>query len=77
MRTLHQFSPRLATIMKKIRYSQDVDAMLIEISDSPIAFAEDEGNMILHYSSSGELVLIEILDVKQFMSLESFSEAIN
>ena len=62
--------------MKKIRYSQDVDAMLIEISDSPIAYAEDEGNMILHYSSSGELVLIEILDVKQFMSLESFSDEI-
>ena len=62
--------------MKKIRYSQDVDAMLIEISDIPIAYAEDEGNMILHYSSSGELVLIEILDVKQFMSLESLSDEI-
>ncbi len=62
--------------MKKIRYSPDVDAMLIEISDNPIAYAEDEGNMILHYSSSGELVLIEILDVKKFMSLESLSEVI-
>lgn len=62
--------------MKKIRYSPDVDAMLIEISDNPIAYAEDEGNMILHYSSSGELVLIEILDVKQFMSLESLSDEI-
>ncbi len=71
MRTLHELIN-----MKKIRYSQDVDAMLIEISDSPIAFAEDEGNMILHYSSSGELVLIEILDVKQFMSLESLSDEI-
>ncbi|MBE9161500.1 DUF2283 domain-containing protein [Microcoleus sp. S36b_A3] len=69
--------------MKKIRYSPDVDAMLIEISDPlrglrqrPIAYAEDEGQMILHYSSSGELVLIEILDVKQFISLEAFSEAV-
>lgn len=57
--------------MKKIRYSPDVDAMLIEISDRPIDYAEDEGNMILHYSSSGELVLIEILDVKHFISLAS------
>ena len=62
--------------MKKIRYSPDVDAMLIEISDDQIAYAEDEGNMILHYSSSGELVLIEILNVKQFMSLESLSDEI-
>ncbi|MGB7895346.1 MAG: DUF2283 domain-containing protein [Microcoleus sp.] len=53
--------------MKKIRYSPDVDAMLIEISYCPIAYAEDEGNMIVHYSSSGELVLIKILNVKQFM----------
>lgn len=47
--------------------------MLIEIFEHPIAYAEDEGQMILHYSSSGELVLIEILDVKQFISLESIS----
>jgi len=61
--------------MKKIRYSQDVDAMPIEISVAraraerhrPVAYAEDEGKMILH-SSSEELVLIEILDVKQFRS---------
>lgn len=54
--------------MKKIRYSPDVDAMLIEICDAPIAYAEDEGQIILHYSSSGELVLIEILEIKQFIS---------
>ncbi|MCU0543457.1 MAG: DUF2283 domain-containing protein [Oscillatoriaceae cyanobacterium Prado104] len=57
--------------MKKIRYSKDVDAMLIEISDLPIAYAEDEGQIILHYSSNGELVLIEILDVKKIISLAS------
>jgi hypothetical protein len=68
VRTLHQ-----SINMKKIRYSPDVNAMLIEIFEHPIAYAEDEGQMILHYSSSGELVLIEILDVKQFISLESIS----
>jgi uncharacterized protein YuzE len=54
--------------MKKIRYSPDVDAMLIEICDAPIAYTEDEGQIIIHYSSSGELVLIEILEIKQFIS---------
>jgi hypothetical protein len=29
--------------MKKISYSQDVGALLIEISHEPIAYAEDEG----------------------------------
>ncbi len=53
--------------MKKIRYSKDTDAMLIELSDGNIAYAEVEGQMILHYSNEGELVLIEILDVKDFL----------
>ena len=54
-------------VMKKIRYSKDVDAMLIELSDKSIAYAEEEGQMILHYSNDNELVLIEILDVKFFL----------
>jgi len=57
--------------MKKIRYSKDADAMLIEISDEPIAYAEDEGKIILHYSNSGELVLIEIVDIKELISTEA------
>lgn len=36
--------------MKKINYSQDVDALLIELSSEPIAYTEDEGLVILHYS---------------------------
>ena len=69
--------------MNNIKYSPDVDARPLKISVAcgvqrhrPIPFAEDEGNMILHYSSSGELVLIEILDIKQFISLESLSAEI-
>ena len=57
--------------MKRIRYSPDVDALLIELSEEPIAYAEDEGSLILHYSSSGEVVTIEVLDVKEFMAKDS------
>ena len=35
--------------MKKISYSKDVDALLIELGEGAIAYAEDEGNVILHY----------------------------
>jgi hypothetical protein len=45
-------------VMKKIRYSKDVDALLIELSDDEIAYAEDEGRVILHYSNNEKLVLI-------------------
>jgi hypothetical protein len=63
--------------MKKIRYSKDVDAMLIELSDAPIAFAEEQGKMILHYSAKEKLVLIEILDLKEFLIESSLSELIS
>jgi uncharacterized protein YuzE len=46
--------------MKKIRYSKDVDALLIELSNDAIAYAEDEEGVILHYSNNEKLVLIEI-----------------
>lgn len=47
--------------MKKISYSKDVDALLIKLSNEPIAYAEDEGQVILHYSEDAKLVLVEIL----------------
>ncbi|GAB4374843.1 MAG: DUF2283 domain-containing protein [Elainellaceae cyanobacterium] len=54
--------------MKEISYSKDIDALLIELSNEPIAYAEDEGEVILHYSSDEKLVLIEILDFRRFIS---------
>ncbi len=63
--------------MKKIRYSKDVDALLIELSDDAIAYAEYEGRVILHYSNDEKLVLIEILDFKQFMSEDIIAELIS
>jgi len=63
--------------MKKAKYSKDVDALLIELSDDDIAYAEDEGQVILHYSNNENLVLIEILDFKQFMSQQIIAELIS
>ncbi|PZV11524.1 MAG: hypothetical protein DCF22_14265 [Leptolyngbya sp.] len=57
--------------MKKISYSQDVDALLVELSNEPISYAEDDGQVILHYSDHEKLVLIEILDFKKFFSADA------
>ncbi len=57
--------------MKKISYSKDIDALLVELSEDPIAYAEEEGQVILHYSQDEKLVLIEILDFRRFMSEEA------
>ncbi|MDK2888818.1 MAG: hypothetical protein PWP72_1696 [Thermoanaerobacter sp.] len=40
--------------MKRIRYSKDVDALLIELSDKTIDYAEDAGQIIVHFSKDGE-----------------------
>lgn len=53
--------------MRKIRYSKDVDALLIELSDKPIDYAEEEGQLIMHFTKNGEPVLIEILDAREFV----------
>jgi Protein of unknown function (DUF2283) len=59
--------------MNKISYSKDVDVLLVELSNEPIAYAEDEGEVILHYSQSAKLVLVEILDFRRFMSHETIA----
>ena len=61
--------------MRTIRYSKDVDALLIQLSDKPIDYAEEEGQLIMHFSKDSEPVLIEILDAKEFL-LSSFSSLI-
>jgi uncharacterized protein YuzE len=60
--------------MKKISYSKDVDALLIELSNEAIAYAENEGDVILHYSQDDKLILVEILDFRRLVSTETISK---
>jgi hypothetical protein len=61
--------------MRKIRYSKDVDVLLVELSEKPRDYAEEEGQMIFHFSKEGEPVLLEILDAKDFI-LNSLSSIV-
>jgi hypothetical protein len=61
--------------MRKIRYSKDVDALLVELSDKPIDYAEESGQIIVHFSKDDEPVLLEILDAKDFL-LDSLSSVV-
>jgi uncharacterized protein YuzE len=53
--------------MRKVSYSIDADALLVSLSDKPIDHAEEEGQVIVHFSREGEPVLLEILDAKDFV----------
>ena len=53
--------------MRKIRYSKDADILLVELSSEPIDHAEESGQFIVHFSKTGEPVLLEILDARVFV----------
>ena len=62
--------------MRRIKYSKDADALLIELSSEPVDHAEESGQVIVHFSKAGVPVLLEILDAKDFV-LRSLSSLVN
>ncbi|MFN9175426.1 MAG: DUF2283 domain-containing protein [Synechocystis sp.] len=60
--------------MNKISYNKNVDALLIELSNEAIAYAENEEDVILHYSQDDKLILVEILDFRRLVSSDTVSE---
>ena len=53
--------------MSKIRYSKDVDALLVELSDEPLDHAEESGPVVVHFSRAGRPVLLEIFNARDFV----------
>ena len=53
--------------MTKIRYSEDVDTLMVELSTEPIDHAEESRPFIVYFSESGQPVLLELLDTKEFV----------
>ncbi len=56
--------------MSRMRYSEDVDILMVKLSDDPIDHAEESGQFIVHFSEEGNPVLLEIQGAKDFV-LES------
>ncbi|MFY9493075.1 MAG: DUF2283 domain-containing protein [Minisyncoccia bacterium] len=51
----------------KLNYEPDSDVLSWEVSAKPIDFAEEIGNMIVHFSEDNTPVLFEILDATNFI----------
>lgn len=51
----------------KFKYSKEDDVLMIELSKKPIDYAEQSGDLIVHFSPKREAVLIEILDASEFL----------
>ena len=51
----------------KVRYSKDVDILMVWLSDESFDYAEEANGVITHFSSDGKPVLLEIQGAKEFM----------
>ena len=51
----------------KYRYDKEDDALMIWFSHKPVDFAEQTGDLIMHFSKEGKPVLMEILKASEFL----------
>lgn len=52
---------------KKFRYDKEDNALMIWFSKEPVDYAEQEKNLIIHFSKENKPVLMEILDATKFL----------
>lgn len=58
-------------LLMKIKYNKQDDVLMIELSRKPIDYAEQSGDLIVHFSPDREAVLLEILDASKFLKQTS------
>lgn len=51
----------------KFEYNKENDVMLVELNKEKIDYAEQTGNLIVHFSPGRKAVLLEFLDASQFL----------
>ncbi len=51
----------------KFKYSKEDNVLMIELNKKRIDYAEQSGDLIVHFSPKREAVLIEILDASEFL----------
>ena len=51
----------------KVKYSRDVDILLVWLSDDPFDYAEETDGVITHFSAAGKPVLFEIQGAREFL----------
>jgi uncharacterized protein YuzE len=52
----------------KISYEPEADVLMWEITDKPIDYAKEVGNVIVHFTKDNVPVLIEILEASKFLA---------
>ena len=58
------------------KYDPDADVLSIEASQKPIDYAQEVGDLVVHFTKDNKPVLLEILNAKKFFkrSLKTFPQ---
>ena len=59
------------THFPQFTYEKEDDILMIELNNKKIDYAEQSGDLIVHFSPKREAVLLEILDASHFFAQES------
>ena len=51
----------------KINYEPEADVLTYEITNQPIDYAQEIGNIVVHFTKNNIPVLIEILEATKFL----------
>ena len=52
----------------KISYEPEADVLMWEITNKPINFAKEIGNVVVHFTKNNMPVLIEVLEASKFLA---------
>lgn len=52
----------------KVKYSPEVDILMYEVSKAAVDYAEEVGDIVVHYSKRRKPVLLEIFNASNFLS---------
>ncbi len=52
----------------KISYEPEADVLMWEITDRPIDYVKEIGNVVVHFTKNNVPVLIEILEASKFLT---------
>jgi len=55
------------------KYNKEDDILMVGLNDKPIDYAEQSGDLIVHFSPAREAVLIEVLSASKFLKQASKS----
>ena len=55
----------------RFTYGKEDDVLTIELNSKKIDYAEQTGDLIVHFSPEREAVLLEVLDASKFFAEES------